>query len=247
MMNLYKIFLCVWERMRAVFASLSMTPAVKSRFLQEVSISTPNFPWPLCGRDVQFRPHEVEEFDRKWGHRLKEWACAGNGEPRPLAVLLATLHTVLWAGAAWKEVASDQLSSPKQVKTSYFKAVQLVHPDKMNSQQFGAEERLLASHVYAAICEAWDAFNAQSPPSSATAAAAAPPTKAEPIHNWLVSVNPSLGKYAEAFARHGYVDTAVLKQVGQEELATTLDELGVQAKAHRKRILLAFQLLKEGG
>ena len=68
-----------------------------------------------------------------------------------------------------------------------------------------------------------------------------------PIRAWLVSVNANLGKYAEAFAQYGYEDTDLLKDADADELAEAFDELGVRAKPHRKRILLAFKQLKEVG
>jgi GTPase SAR1 family protein len=89
-------------------------------------------------------------------------------------------------------------------------------------------------------------------PASGTAAAALPtagPATAPavvPIHEWLSSVNVNLAKYADSFTGYGYDDTDLLKDAEEGELEEAFDELGVKAKPHRKRIMLAFQLLKLG-
>jgi hypothetical protein len=61
----------------------------------------------------------------------------------------------------------------------------------------------------------------------------------QPIKDWLISVNPVLGRYAAAFTEYGYDDTSLLMKATQEDLEDAMGELAIK-KGHRRVLLNAF-------
>lgn len=90
------------------------------------------------------------------GERLKEWSAEMGGALRPMRVLLASLHTVLWEGARWEPVNMGKLIVTSRVKLSYMKAVTVVHPDK--AAGLGAEKAFIAEVIFTKLEEAWRHF-----------------------------------------------------------------------------------------
>jgi hypothetical protein len=62
----------------------------------------------------------------------------------------------------------------------------------------------------------------------------------QPIENWLVSVNPVLGRYAAAFTDYGYDDTSLLVEATQQDIEDAMEELEMK-KGHRRALLNAFE------
>ncbi|KAI8349392.1 hypothetical protein BD560DRAFT_484825 [Blakeslea trispora] len=89
--------------------------------------------------------------------RLTAWKA---GKEQNLRALLATLDTLLWPGAQWKGSQMSELINPKKCKICYMKAIGKVHPDKLPTD-VTVEQRMIASGIFAALNEAWDAFKAQ--------------------------------------------------------------------------------------
>jgi hypothetical protein len=61
----------------------------------------------------------------------------------------------------------------------------------------------------------------------------------QPIAEWLVSVNPHLGRYAQAFIEYGYDDTDLLMEATEEDIEEAVDELEMK-KGHRRAFLNAL-------
>jgi len=76
-----------------------------------------------------------------------------------IRALLSTMNLVLWEGVEWKNVSLADLVTPQQVKVSYMKAVNKVHPDKVYNATM--EQKLLAEGVFDALNKAYDVFRAQ--------------------------------------------------------------------------------------
>jgi len=66
----------------------------------------------------------------------------------------------------WREILSGgvkvnglgELVTDVQVKKGYMRAIAKVHPDKFNTSNSTVEQRMLANSVFAALNEAWIAF-----------------------------------------------------------------------------------------
>ena len=59
------------------------------------------------------------------------------------------------------------------------------------------------------------------------------------IKEWLVSVNPILARYAEAFIEYGYDDTSLLMGATRQDIEDAADELQLK-RGHRRALLNAF-------
>jgi len=88
--------------------------------------------------------------------KIKAWS-EEHGKKKQLQALLASLHTILWNGAKWKQINIGDILQPAKVKKFYFKATLVVHPDK--TQDLPAEQRFLAKRIFDALTQAksvWD-------------------------------------------------------------------------------------------
>jgi hypothetical protein len=65
-----------------------------------------------------------------------------------------------------------------------------------------------------------------------------------PIKDWLISVNPLLERYAEAFEEYGFEDTSMLTEATETDIEACVDELRVK-KGHRRTILRAVAVLQD--
>ena len=72
-------------------------------------------------------------------------------------VLLCTLPDVFWPETGLERVGMDKMMQPAQVKKAYYKYVQKLHPDKVMPLK-DAEKTYIATTVFAAVTEQWDAF-----------------------------------------------------------------------------------------
>ena len=99
---------------------------------------------------------------------VERWSTSG-GRVSNLRALLASMHTVLWPGAAWKPVSLAELVDVQQVKDAYKRAFLVVHPDKV----VGPRRQELARMIFAVLREAYDNFKKEVARQQAAAAAAA--------------------------------------------------------------------------
>jgi hypothetical protein len=82
--------------------------------------------------------------------RVDHWQQGKN-----LRTMLVTLHQVAPSSSEWQQVQLGDLQTPADVKAVYRKAVLAVHPDK---NQGKSGEKMLAHHVFQALCEQWNVF-----------------------------------------------------------------------------------------
>jgi hypothetical protein len=103
---------------------------------------------------------EKMEIEHDISKQLDAWAKDGGGKFKAIRTLLGTLHNVIYEGAKWKEVGMSDLIQPRKVKISYFKAVRIVHPDKLPE---GATTRtkVIAERIFEAINKSWKEFEAK--------------------------------------------------------------------------------------
>eukprot|EP00536_Pseudo-nitzschia_multiseries_P000684 jgi/Psemu1/317400/estExt_fgenesh1_pm.C_80028 len=88
--------------------------------------------------------------------KIKTWS-EEHGKKKQLQALLASLHTILWPGANWKQISIGDILQPAKVKKFYFKATLVVHPDK--TRDLPANQRFLAKRIFDALTQAktiWD-------------------------------------------------------------------------------------------
>ncbi|QQP41773.1 Uncharacterized protein FKW44_016241, partial [Caligus rogercresseyi] len=77
------------------------------------------------------------------------------GKERNIRALLVSLHTVLWPGSKWNQVAMHQLVSKTDVKKQYRKACLAVHPDKNT----GTQKETLSKMIFVELNDAWTEFD----------------------------------------------------------------------------------------
>lgn len=99
---------------------------------------------------------EEDEVRRRLEPMIKVWS-EEHGKKKQLRALLASLHTILWPGAQWKQVTIGDLLDDKKVKLSFHKASRVVHPDKTHHLE--AEQRFLAKRIFDALSQAKNEFD----------------------------------------------------------------------------------------
>eukprot|EP00750_Incisomonas_marina_P021076 INCI4157.1.p1 GENE.INCI4157.1~~INCI4157.1.p1 ORF type:complete len:373 (+),score=81.22 INCI4157.1:265-1383(+) len=90
---------------------------------------------------------------------LEQWAKDSSGGLRKLRTLLCELPTVLWPGTKWKPVDMGDVMDPKRVRLIYFKAMRIVHPDKLKADA-SPEQKVRAEHIFDALNNSWKFFQA---------------------------------------------------------------------------------------
>eukprot|EP00941_MAST-03F_sp_MAST-3F-sp1_P000464 g464.t1 len=93
---------------------------------------------------------------------MDNWAKDGSssGSFKQIRVLLATMPEVLWEGAKWKEVGMTDLIQPRKVKIAYFKAMRIVHPDKLPDNA-DTRTKVIAERIFEALNQSWKEFEAK--------------------------------------------------------------------------------------
>ena len=99
---------------------------------------------------------EEDEVRKRLEPRIKSWS-EEHGKKKQLRALLATLHTILWPEATWKQVTIGDLLDDKKVKLAFHKASRVVHPDK--AHHLDAEKRFLAKRIFDALSQAKTEFD----------------------------------------------------------------------------------------
>ncbi len=91
---------------------------------------------------------------------LDAWANdSGGGNLRKLRTLLCDLPQVLWPGTKWAPVDMGDVMDPNKVKLVYFKAMRIVHPDKLKSDA-SPEQKVRADRIFDVLNKAWKVFQA---------------------------------------------------------------------------------------
>lgn len=112
----------------------------------------------LREREAQKKANEDQEdvIRKQLDPKIKAWA-EEHGKKKQLRALLASLHTVLWPGAKWKQLTIGDLLQDSKVKRAYHKATLVVHPDK--THDLPPEQRFLAKRVFDALSQAKTTFD----------------------------------------------------------------------------------------
>lgn len=99
---------------------------------------------------------EEDEVRKRMEPKIKAWS-EEHGKRKQLRALLASLHTILWPGANWKQLTIGDLLDDGKVKRAFFMASRVVHPDKTGD--LDAEKRFLAKRVFDALSQAKTEFD----------------------------------------------------------------------------------------
>merc|ERR1712238_579399 len=106
--------------------------------------------------DRKRKEDEEDKIRLQLEPKIKSWS-EEHGKKKQLQALLASLHTILWDGAKWKQINLGDILQPSKCKKFYFKATLVVHPDK--THDLTAEKRFLAKRIFDALTQAktvWD-------------------------------------------------------------------------------------------
>jgi len=109
-------------------------------------------------REAKKKSDEAEEdtVRRRLEPKIKAWS-EEHGQKKQLRALLATLHTILWPGANWKQVSIGDLLDDSKLKRCFHKASRVVHPDK--THHLNPEQRFLAKRIFDALSQAKRAYD----------------------------------------------------------------------------------------
>jgi hypothetical protein len=99
---------------------------------------------------------EEDEVRKRLEPKIKVWS-EEHGKKKQLRALLASLHTILWPGAKWKQITIGDLLDDKKVLKCFQRASLVVHPDKTGHMD--CEQRFLAKRVFDALCQAKAQFD----------------------------------------------------------------------------------------
>eukprot|EP00934_Nitzschia_sp_Nitz4_P000904 Nitzschia sp. Nitz4//scaffold38_size140716//51505//52779//NITZ4_003138-RA/size140716-processed-gene-0.120-mRNA-1//-1//CDS//3329550051//904//frame0 len=112
----------------------------------------------LREREAKKKANDEEEdvIRKQLDPKIKAWA-EEHGKKKQLRALLASLHTVLWPGAKWKQLTIGDLLQDAKVKRAYHKATLVVHPDK--THELPPDQRFLAKRVFDALSQAKSNFD----------------------------------------------------------------------------------------
>lgn len=104
-------------------------------------------------REEKKKREEAEEdvVRKQLEPKIKAWS-EEHGQKKQLRALLATLHTILWPGANWKQVSIGDLLDDSKLKRCYHKASRVVHPDK--THHLPPDQRFLSKRIFDALSQA---------------------------------------------------------------------------------------------
>ena len=141
----------------AVGKSASVQAAVNSR-VNEMRESQAKALQEVRDREERKKKEEADEDEvrRRLEPVIKQWS-EEHGKKKQLRALLASLHTILWSGAQWKQIGIGDLLDDKKVKLAFHKASRVVHPDKTHHLE--AEQRFLAKRIFDALSQAKNEFD----------------------------------------------------------------------------------------
>eukprot|EP00551_Chaetoceros_affinis_P012388 CAMPEP_0203673674 /NCGR_PEP_ID=MMETSP0090-20130426/13541_1 /ASSEMBLY_ACC=CAM_ASM_001088 /TAXON_ID=426623 /ORGANISM="Chaetoceros affinis, Strain CCMP159" /LENGTH=519 /DNA_ID=CAMNT_0050539379 /DNA_START=167 /DNA_END=1726 /DNA_ORIENTATION=- len=137
--------------------SATVAAAVQSR-VAEMKTAQEDAVNRIRAAEESKKQKEAEEdiVRQKLEPKIKAWS-EEHGKKKQLRALLASLHTILWEGAKWKQVNLGDLLDDRKCKLAFHKASRVVHPDK--TMHLSAEERFLAKRVFDALSQAKSEFD----------------------------------------------------------------------------------------
>lgn len=141
----------------AVGKSATVQAAVHSR-VNEMKESQQKAVAEIREREMKKQASEQaeDEVRRRLEPMIKKWS-EEHGKKKQLRALLASLHTILWPGANWKQMSIGDLLDDSKVKKAFHKASRVVHPDKTGD--LDAEKRFLAKRIFDALSQAKTEFD----------------------------------------------------------------------------------------
>ena len=141
----------------AIGKSANVQAAVHSR-VNDMKQSQAKAVQDLRQREAKKAASDVEEDEvrRRLEPKIKAWS-EEHGKRKQLRALLASLHTILWPGANWKQMSIGDILDDGKVKKAFHKASRVVHPDK--TSDLDAEKRFLAKRVFDALSQAKTEFD----------------------------------------------------------------------------------------
>ncbi len=131
--------------------SAAVAAAVQSR-VDEMKTAQEDAVNRIRKQEQDKKTAEAEEdlVRQKLEPKIKAWS-EEHGKKKQLRALLASLHTILWDGAKWKQVNLGDLLDDRKCKLAFHKASRVVHPDK--TIHLSAEERFLAKRIFDALSQ----------------------------------------------------------------------------------------------
>lgn len=140
----------------AVGKSANVQAAVHAR-VNEMRQSQAKALQEVRERETKKKQDEYEEdiIRKQLEPKIKVWS-EEHGKKKQLRALLASLHTILWPGAQWKQVTIGDLLDGKKVKVQFHKASRVVHPDK--THHLPPDQRFLAKRIFDALSQAKNEF-----------------------------------------------------------------------------------------
>ena len=141
----------------AVGKSAHVQAAVNKR-VNDMKQSTAKAVEEVRAREEKKKAEEAEEDEvrKRLTPSIKAWS-EEHGKKKQLRALLASLHTILWPGAKWKQISIGDVLDDKKVKLAFHKASRVVHPDK--THHLDAEKRFLAKRIFDALSQAKTEFD----------------------------------------------------------------------------------------
>ena len=141
----------------AVGKSAAVQAAVNGR-VNEMRESQQKALDEIRNRKIQEEAAKEEEdvVRKRLEPRIKAWS-EEHGKKKQLRALLASLHTILWPGANWKQISIGDVLDDAKVKKNFHKASRVVHPDK--THHLDAEKRFLAKRIFDALSQAKTEFD----------------------------------------------------------------------------------------
>ena len=145
------------DQANTIGKSANVAAAVQSR-VNEMKSSQEKALAQIREREEAKKKSEAEEdiVRQKLEPKIKAWS-EEHGKKKQLRALLASLHTILWPDAKWKQVNLGDLLDDRKVKLSFHKASRVVHPDK--TMNLPAEQRFLAKRIFDALSQAKTEFD----------------------------------------------------------------------------------------
>lgn len=102
--------------------------------------------------------NDKNDAEKEFGEKLNNWETR-NHQKTNIRALLATMHNVLWKDSGWEPIGPGDLITNAQVKSAYFKSLNIIHPDK--HQNDPPHIQYISERVFGAVNEAFKLFRTQ--------------------------------------------------------------------------------------
>ncbi|KAJ8908113.1 hypothetical protein NDN08_008208 [Rhodosorus marinus] len=91
---------------------------------------------------------------------LEKWTDRGTHRGN-IRELLSRFHQVIYEGTSWNPLSTVQLKEQATIKIHYYKAVLLVHPDKIQQKGLKLKDVVLAEMILDELQNAWEVFQCE--------------------------------------------------------------------------------------